>query len=155
MTTIRAGLIVAAGLLLHAFDAGAQDVTLATSSPCYAPGETVSFSLTNSRDAAIYMSHSPVWDLFETATGSYVAPSPIFHTVVSFDGHRSATYTWNQRNYEGIAVGEGEYRVEVAYSVLFNPWVSTTIATTFEISGSCHTTGVDHIRWDRFKNLFR
>lgn len=155
MIAARARLMVAAGLLLHAIDAGAQDVTLSTSSPCYAPGESISFVLTNSRDATIYMPHVPVWDVFQTATGSYVAPAFVFDVILSLDSHGSATDSWNQRHYDGHMAGEGEYRIEVAYSVRFNPWVLTTTATTFEISGSCPTTGVEGIQWHRFKNLFR
>lgn len=155
MASISRCLLVATSGLLCAFNAAAQDVTLSTSGPCYAPGETISFILMNNRDSAIYMLHSPVWDVFESATGAYVAPSPIFPSIVEFDGRRSATYTWNQRDYDDHPVGVGEYRVEVQYSARFNPWNSTTVAATFEIGRSCPTTDTDQTDWDHFKSLFR
>lgn len=101
------------------------------------------------------MPHIPVWAVFQTATDSCIAPAAAFDVIVSLDSHGSATDSWNQRRYDGHVVGDGEYRIEVAYSVRFNPWVLTTTATTFEISGNCPTTGVEGIQWHRFKNLFR
>ena len=155
MTAVRVGLVTAAAIVFQALDAGADDVTLSTSRPCYAPGETVAFVLANSLESTIFMPHSPVWDVFETATGSQVAPAFVYDTIVALDGHGSATDTWNQRDYDGNAVNAGEYRVEVRYSASWRPWVLTTIVATFEISGSCPTTAVDRMQWGRFKGLFR
>lgn len=155
MTAVRVGLVVAAAIVFQALDAGADDVTLSTSRPCYAPGETVSFVLANALESTIFMPHWPVWAVFEAATGSPVAPAVAYDFIVSLDGHGSATDTWNQRDYDGNAVNAGEYRVEVRYSASWRPWVLTTIVATFEISGSCPTTAVDRVQWGRFKGRFR
>ena len=147
-------LAVVSMLQLHATPARAQDVLLSTSRPCYAPGDTVSFTLTNHRPSSIFMPDSPPWDVFD-ATGFQVAPLIHFTVVIELRGGTAVTYSWLQNDHDGNQVHSGAYRVEVAYSPQMNPWNPMLLSMPFVIEERCSATAAASVPWSQIKGLYR
>lgn len=155
MMMVRALLATYAMLLLGVVRAGAEGVSLSTSSPCYASEEPVTFILRNDRPTAIHMPNSPVWRVIAIETNAHVYPLIVSPSFVHVGGHSSLTYAWPQLGLDGNPVGDGRYRVEVRYSEELDPLVYTTVAATFEIDGRCPITGVDRKLWSGIKRQYR
>jgi hypothetical protein len=147
-------LAVVSTVQFHAMQTRAQDVLLSTSRPCYAPGDTVSFTLSNQRSSSIFMPYSPAWDVFD-ATGFQVAPLIHFTVVIELPGETTVTYAWLQNDHDGNQVHSGAYRVEVAYSPQMNPWNPMLLSMAFVIDESCSATAAAPVPWSQIKGLYR
>jgi hypothetical protein len=156
MVSLRAiTLAIGSIVLVPAGAVRAEDVVLAVSRPCFAPADTVAFTLSNHRPANILMPYSPPWDIFETATNTHVAPLIHFTSVVELGGGSSATFTWLQNDHDGNQVPAGEYRIEVRYTLQYDPWILIPVSSTFEIRADCSPTMTNRRPWGGIRDLFR
>lgn len=144
-----------AWVALVGFVAGADDVTLSTSGPCYPPGVAVSFVLTNEGESPIDMPHFPVWDIVEDDTNEHVFPWVAFDMIVPLAAGSSATYQWMQGGRDGCQVADGAYRVVIRFRRRSGPWVLTSVSATFEIDENCPPVGVDRADWGKVKRRYR
>src|SRR5262245_40588328 len=119
----------------------ADDVTLVMQTTCWAPGDTVSFTLTNLRPTPIYMPNDPGWEIHDGESGLIIYPGAVFPTVVTLGGNTAATYAWGQSDRNGNLVTPGSYWAEVNYSPQFDPWMVTPVRATFRIQETCPPTG--------------
>lgn len=148
-------LMFAAAIVFAGFGGASADgtVTLLASDDCYAVGDTVSFTLTNDLDSAIYMPHLPVWSVWDAGADSVVYPQDVFWVVVSLPGDSSATYEWPQTDYHQNQVSQGLYRVKVTYSPTLEPWnPSFTVQDSFYVGGA---SDVEARTWGKIKSLYR
>jgi hypothetical protein len=134
--------------------ASAQDsVSLETSEYCYTVGDTVSFTLTNNRDSAIYMPHLPEWSIWDVSGDTLVYPSTVFWIIVSLGPDSSDTFYWPQIDYHLNQVSQGSYWVEVTYSPQLEPWnPNYTVTDTFYVGGASTT---EPGTWGDIKALYR
>ncbi len=128
-------------------------VTLEVSQDCYVVGDTVSFTLTNNLDSTIYMPHSPVWSIWDTAADSLVYPYNVFWLITSLGPDSSETFKWPQIDYHLNQVGQGPYRVQVTYSPSLEPWnPNFTVQDSFYVGGA---SAADAGTWGSIKAMYR
>ena len=144
---------VAVILVLAACAFAQSSVTLVASEDCYVVGDTVSFTLSNGLDSAIYLPCSPAWSVWDATGDTLVFPNTVFWVITSFGADSSETYKWPQIDYHLNQVAQGPYWVEITYSPTLEPWnPAYTVTDSFYVGGASTT---EYGTWGRIKSMYR
>jgi len=115
--------------------AGRGTVTLDTSQSSYCSGDTVRFTLANDTDSSFWMNCAPPWSVRSVSPDSLVFPLYVYWLYWSMAPDSSIVYTWDQKDYHGNQVPQGNYYVRVR-GTLGMQGQSVTVVDTFSVTGA-------------------
>ena len=152
--------LLAAALVASATSASGT-VTVEMSQTHYAPGESITLTITNHYAEQVYFNMDPPLRVVRCDTDSTVAPCLWWMWIVFFEPGESRDYTIEQYdclNGTPAPFADGMYLTRIQYTVFELPYPQFEVTAPFCVGGDCAPTSTpasNTASWGQIKGAYR